>query len=559
MVKSRLKQFIRSPIFLITTITIIFVLFLLEKQFFIGVPYYDVFVYLNNSLLYAGIPVGNISVIYLSPLMPFLTSLVFRMELVSAKVLFLLDGGLFVLGAVFLYLLLKERFNTPASFAGVLIYLSYPLTMAWAVSGGIDFPGVTFSIITIYVLVKGINNESSLLYFFFLFFILAFLTRYTSIILIFPVILFLLINQNRAENIKKISVGIFAGLAVITPFLLYIIYKLGNLNPFLNIFTSTLLGSGATVNDLGYNPLKLYFLNNLLNYISISPLTGIYGILQSPSRGDPSLLSYLIGVMVFVGLALYIYPGLKNTIKKCNKSRKTGIKILILLVLLILGVYSFFNSSYLVAELLLLANLYTLYHFVTDESRNQKLDLLFLSWFAAFFIFHSIIPLKEDRYFITMLPAFTYFIVLGLNTLLDKLNHKFQDKTTSRNKNIRTVFILGIGFLMLFYSTAALMGHVNQEGYGFYIQSACDWLEEYDPYYQDKVIYSNYDPAATWCLKKEVKFGVPRLYTDLGSFSNYLKGGGANYYIDAYSTSPPIPGYHIIFSRETVTIYQRDP
>jgi 4-amino-4-deoxy-L-arabinose transferase-like glycosyltransferase len=558
MFKNRWTRFLSSPIFLIAVITTILTLFLLEKQFFIGVPYYDVYVYLNNSLLYAGISVGNLSVIYLSPLMPFLTSLVFRTGYISADILFLLDGFIFILGAVFLYLLLKVRFNTPASFAGVLIYLSYPLTMAWAVSGGIDFPGVSLSILAIYILVKGINHDSKLIYLVFPLFILAFLARYTSVLLIFPVVLFLLINQNRARNIKKIGIGVVAGLAVIIPFLLYIIYKLGNLYPIINIFTSTLLGSGATVNDLSYNPLKLYFLNNLLNYISVGPLTGIYGIIQSPSRGDPTILSYLIGVLVVVGLFMFVYPGIKNRLKISKISRITTLKMLILLILLIIGVYSFFNSSYLVAELIFLAILYTLYHLVKNDNRNQKIDLLFLSWFGAFFIFHSIMPIKEDRYFITMLPSLTYFIILGLNTFIDKLIIKFKNKTKFNNENIKTAFLLGIGFLLLSYSTATLIGHVSQEGYGFYIQHGCEWLKEYDPQYQDKVIYSNYDPAATWYLKKEVKFGVPRLYVDLEAFSNYLKGGRADYYIDAYSTSPPIPGYHIIFSRETVTIYQKN-
>jgi hypothetical protein len=330
------------------------------------------------------------------------------------------------------------------------------------------------------------------------------------------------------------------------------------LYPIINIFTSTLLGSGATVNDLSYNPLKLYFLNNLLNYISVGPLTGIYGIIQSPSRGDPTILSYLIGVLVVVGLFMFVYPGIKNRLKISKISRITTLKMQILLILLIIGVYSFFNSSYLVAELIFLAILYTLYHLVKNDNRNQKLDLLFLSWFGAFFIFHSIMPIKEDRYFITMLPSLTYFIILSLNTFIDKLIIKFKNKTKFNNENIKTAFLLGIGFLLLSYSTATLIGHVSQEGYGFYIQHGCEWLKEYDPQYQDKVIYSNYDPAATWYLKKEVKFGVPRLYVDLEAFSNYLKGGRADYYIDAYSTSPPIPGYHIIFSRETVTIYQKN-
>ncbi|HTX60851.1 MAG TPA: glycosyltransferase family 39 protein [Methanobacterium sp.] len=552
MLLNRWVNAFRNPLFLVAVISTIFTLFLLEKQLFIGVPYYDVFVYLNNALIYAGIPVGNLSVIYLSPLMPFLSSLVFRTGFISEGVLFLLDGVLFIIGAVGLYLLFKERFNTPASFAGVLIYLSYPLTMVWSVSGGIDFPGVSLSLLVIYVLVLGVNKDSKLLYLVFPLFVLAFLAKYTSAILIFPLLFYLLINGNSQRNVKNIMMGVLAGLAVLTPFLFYVLYELGNLYSFLNIFTSTLFGSGATVNDLGYNPVKLYFLNNLLNYISVGPLTGIYGIIQSPSRGYPSILSYLIAFLVTIGLVLYICPGLKNKLKISSISRATLLKVLLLLVFVVSGVYSFFSDSYIVAELIFMAVLYLTYNLLGDEGKNFKLDLLFLSWLGAFFIFHSIIPVKEDRYFITMLPALTYFIILGLNSFIDKLGPKL------KNGRVKTIFLVGIGLLFLSFSSATLIGHVTQEGYGFYVQSACNWLKEDDPHYLDKVIYSNYDPAATWALKKEVKFGVPRLYVNLDAFSDYLKGNGADYYIDAYSTNPFIPGYHIIFSNETVTIYQND-
>lgn len=94
---NRLSLIFKNPLFLLTVITIGITIYLLVKQFAIGVPYYDVFVYLNNALIFAGIPVGNVSVIYLSPLMPFLTSLFFRVGYISANVIFILDAVIFIL------------------------------------------------------------------------------------------------------------------------------------------------------------------------------------------------------------------------------------------------------------------------------------------------------------------------------------------------------------------------------------------------------------------------------------------------------------------------------
>ncbi|OPY25094.1 MAG: hypothetical protein A4E27_01050 [Methanobacterium sp. PtaU1.Bin242] len=552
----RLTKILKNPFFMLTFITTVITFYLLEKQMFIGVPYYDVFVYLNNALIFAGIPVGNMSVIYLSPLMPLLTSLVFRAGYISENVIFIMDGFIFVFGIIGLYLLFKERFNEIQSFTGCLIFLSFPLIFAWAVSGGIDVPGVSFSIWTIYMLVLGVKKDKKFLYLVFPLFMVAFLTRYTSVILIFPIILYLLLNKDLIQNMKRIGMGLLAGLVVVSPFLVYVYNKLGNMNPFLNIFTSTLLGSGATVNDLGYNPVKLFFLNNILNYISTSPLQGIYGYIQSPHRGYPSILSYIIAIIASIGLGIYLYQIYQAKIGKFKVSHrnKTILHLTIIILLTFLGIWSFFTSSYLVTELIFLGFLYAGYRFFIDTPvKNIRIDFLFLSWFIAFFIFHSIIPLKEDRYFITMSPALAYFIILGLSTFIEKFKYKI------KNQHMKTYgMYLTVGLLLLSYTTAEYAGHVTQEGYGFYIGLTCDWLKEYDPHYQDKVIYSNYDPAVTWYLKKNVKFGVPRLYVNSEAFSNYLKAGKADYYVDAYSTSPPIPGYHIIKNIETVSVYERD-
>ena len=140
----------KNTLFKLTVVTIIITLYLLIDQVYVGVPYYDVFVYLNNALIYAGIPVGNLSVIYLPPLMPFLTSLFFRLGLISSNIIFIIDGVIFVFGVIGLYLLLRERFNEIQSSIGCLIFISFPLIYSWAVSGGIDVPEISFSIWVIY-------------------------------------------------------------------------------------------------------------------------------------------------------------------------------------------------------------------------------------------------------------------------------------------------------------------------------------------------------------------------------------------------------------------------
>lgn len=549
-------KFYKHPIFKLTLITSLIVIYLLIRQILIGISYYDVFVYLNNALIFAGIPIGNMSVIYLSPLIPFLTSLIFRAGYISANAIFILSGIIFIIGVIGLYLLFKERFNETQSLTGCLIFISFPLVYSWAVSGGIDIPGVAFSIWVIYALVMGVNKNSKFLYLVFPIFMVAFLARYTSVILLFPMFLYLLMNDNFVGNIKKISVGVLAGIAIVIPFFAYIYEKLGNFDSLINIFTSTLIGSASSVNDLSYNPDRLYFLIHIPNYISVGPLLGSYSQLVNPSYGSPSIIAYTTIILVLIGLTIYISQILRTEKNQINYSSKKNYEyLIIMLIIFAAGVFSFFTNSYLVTELIVLCALFIGYNYLKNSAdMNIRFDFLFLSWFVAFFIFHSIIPLKVDRYFITMSPALAYFIILGLSVLIEKYKKKF------KHEKLRSwgLYVI-VGIIFISGTTIVHVGHTPLHGYGYYMQGASDWLINYDPGYDDKTIYSDYDPALTWYLKKKVIFGVPRLYVNSLAFSNYLNENNAYYYIDALSkTKPNIPGYHILKYINGVAIYQKN-
>jgi len=533
---------------------------LIIDQVYLGVPYYDVFVYLNNGLIYAGIPVGNISVIYLPPLMPFLASLLFRLGYMSVHTLFILDGIIFILGVVGLYLLFRLRFTEIQSTMGCLIFLSFPLIYSWAVSGGIDVPGIALSIWVIYFLVMGVKKNSNYLYLVFPMFIAALLVRYTDLILIFPILLYLLINNNDNifGNFKKVGAGFLASLLLIIPFLLYFYMKLGNLSALTNLLTSSIFGSGSAANDLAYNPDRLYYLSHILNYISVGPILGGYGQLLNPSTGFPSILSYITIAVLIIGLSLYLYQillkGKMDGVYHSNR-KYTYYCLVMLILLLPVGVYTFFMASFIVTEFIILFAIFFGYELLKDiKYEYLDIDFLILSWFAAFFIFHSVLLLKVDRYFITMIPALTYFIILAFSVIIEKYKYNFKQ---IKLRSWGLYFIIGLIFISS--SIAVHTGHSFIHGSGYTIQGTCNWIEKYDPNYRNEIIYSDYDPAYTWGLKKEVIIGVPRLYVSTLAFSYYLTSNNADYYIDSFSEPKlNIPGYHIIKNISTTSVYQRN-
>jgi hypothetical protein len=547
-------------------ITVVLIAYLLTIQIRIGVPYWDVFNYLNNALFFAGMNGGGVTT-YLPPLIPFLTSLIFRMGYVSIDSIFVVTGLVSIIGVVGLYLLLKERFNAIQSFTGSIIFISLPVVISWVVSGGIDIPGVVFSIWTIYFMIVGLKRDSRFLYFVLPLFIISFLARFTAGLIILPVFLYFLMNLNdfkQIEDKKKIVTGIIIELGVLGALTLIFFVKLGATGSIYNLLFSIVTSSSGGTTDVAYNPNILYYLQNLLNYISVGPLMGTYQQIMNPSQGNPTILSYIIGFIVLIGLSSYIGKGITSRFKKTDESSinfNNMVKITIMIVLIISLIISFYYSSFIFCEILLFALLYISYRFLnnrTDQHHPPKLsfDFMFLAWFGSYLIFHGILPFKVDRYFITMAPALVYFIILGFSEFMNLIEPRIK---SVKHTNFRTgVVYLIIALIFLSSATATYVGHTPKKTFTVDIGYSSDWIKEYDHDYQNKIISSDYPNAVSWHLKKEILGGFPRFFNNQDDFAEFLQKNGVDYYIDSTSTPhPDLKGYHIIKSFGVVAIYER--
>ena len=537
----------------------------------IGVPYWDVFNYLNTATYFASMGAKGVSdFIYLPPLIPFLTSLIFRIGYVSINAIFIVSAALSLLGVVGFYLLLKQRFNPIQSFTASLIFISLPVIMSWTTSGNIDIPGVFFSIWTIYFLVIGIKENPKFLYLILPFIISAFLARYTAGLIIIPMLLYCLINLDlikQIKNIKKIILWIAAEFTVLFTISMIFLVKLGILSSIYTLIIGVATSSSTGVGDVAYNPNLLYYLENLLNYISISPISGTYQQILNPSQATPSILAYFTALIVVLGLLFYVYQFLsskvgrknenKSEIKKSVNNIPNFMKITIITCLIIACAASFYYKSFILSEIILLLTLYISYKFLTTgmvkHTHELRLDFMFLSWFCAYLIFQGILPMKVDRYFITMAPAFVYFIILGFSGFMRIIEPKI------KSNNIKSwgIYII-LALVFLSSATATYMGHTPKKTFTMEIGESCEWIIENDPNYQDKVISSDYPNAVSWYLKKEILGGYPRLFNSPDEFADYLQINGVDYYIDSISNPhPDLKGYRIIKSFGVVVIYQR--
>ncbi len=548
----KLRELTGQYSFWLVLLTLTVTFYVLSVQVRIGVPYWDVFNYLNNALYFAGLEGAGAGTISLSPLLPFLTSLFFRVGLVSSSVIMTLDALIFLVGVIGLFYLFKTRFSELVSFAGGVFYLSLAVLFPWTASGGIDVPAVSISIWAVYFLVKGTSDRPRLLYLVAPTLVLAVLTRYTAGLVVAPLFLYYLLKDRHRKNLQGLSMGLLVTLILASPLLWYFYTRMGSLDVIWNLLVSTATTSPAAADDVAYNPNLWFYLENLPNYISLAPFQGTYPVILNPSRGYPSPLAYLALLLGGSGLLVYLHRTLKSSATGLTFSRALFIKSLTFLVLLSTLLLTFNHTSYLVSVGLVLALCYLAGTSLrANKQEYLALDLLFLSWFLSYLIFHSLLPIKVDRYFITMAPALVYFLILGWSELLATLS------TWKPGLNSRWIY-LALALVLLGSTTITYAGHTPQKVFVVYLEDAGNWITQQDPQYRDQVLASDYSSALSWYLKKDVKGAFPRLYRTPQDFAGYLQSQDVDYYVDSLSNpKPDLPGYQVVANFRMVTIYRR--
>jgi 4-amino-4-deoxy-L-arabinose transferase-like glycosyltransferase len=447
-------------------------------------PAYDTYDLLANAAQFAGKGIGY-SDLLRPPLLPFLTSIYFMFDGLDMSAILAIDGLLHIFGCVGLYLLLKERFSPLISFIGGLLYATSPLILVNAAVGYNDVPSISLGIWVLYLTYLGVNRNSRFFYIVFPLAMLAFLTKYNMALLIFPIFFYILISWNQIKRPKDIMGGMFLGGMVLVPVLLFFSMKFGNpILPFMSFFGTS--GGQSTSIHFAYNPDSLYFVKRLPLYMGKNAILIIFSI--------------------FLSLLFYAYKKMDNIrafsldtlIKNGNRT-----KLIIILVLTTILIATFGKLHYIWSEVILFAILYLMHQVSSEWGWDCNLDLLFLSWFATFFIFHSAYVTKDHRYFVYMIPPIIYFLVRGLSFSMEMFRYNFKNKnlTLYAFSAILVILMILFTFSQFNYIEKTNMGNklFNEE-----VRDASNWLKNYDPDYKSKVIYADYWAMFAWHLKMDV-------------------------------------------------------
>ena len=339
--KEHKKDLIAISSLLAIVIAITFILLNTDGK--AGVYYVrDVFFYLNNALFYAGYDIGLTSTQGLSPLIPMITSIFFRMGFISDFTIIAISSSFYIFAALGMYFLLRLRFNEVLSFSGSMILVTFPLVIVWVTKGMLDIPGMCMSIWAIYFTILSFRKNTKFLYVAFPLIMLGFFTRYTVLLMVPVMLIQFLMVDNPIDyiktNIKDIIVGVGAGALVFAAFVG--IYSYLNIGLFF-------VSQGSDITNSTYNALVtpnnvLYYINNIPIYLgtksfipySLKPGT----FLNTPIRwigGRPSIISNILIAILIIGIILYLIKLFSRKNREIFKKENKILKLAIFIIALI--------------------------------------------------------------------------------------------------------------------------------------------------------------------------------------------------------------------------------
>lgn len=528
---------------ILSVLMIIYTGILLYSQSIRSISYWDIFVYLQNAMLFSGNNIG--SQLSVPPVLSLLTSVPFKLGFISETSLFVVSGILFIFLIIGMYLLFNERFDCEISLLASLIFSMLSLIVTWALTGATDVPALSFGVWALLFTIWGLNKDFKYYYPAFLFFILAFFTRFTEGFILIVMGYYLLINFEKFK--KQLTVK------NILPFVVYVLIigliicgvylSFQGTIPFISQFLEVSSSSQVSSVNVGYELNPYYYLQNLPEYLTSFNASGSYFVSLSTSDNSPTPLSYAFILLVVIYLLKFLSKLVNYDI--CEVDNK-NIKIAAIILLSIFTIISYTHLSYMITELLFIVILLLYYRWLPDK--DNQMDYLMLLWIGIYIIMHSYHPVKVDRYIIPILIPLTYFVTTSIQFIL-------------KDKKKVLIALLIILILMIPVNASYLSSITHENQHTHEEKVAAEWLGQYDPNYKSYNISSDRGVVFSWYLKKYVYTTIPRvLEANNESLIDKLNSIEAKYYIDSTSNTTKIAGYQCIYdnNKDTrVKIYER--
>lgn len=508
----------------------------------VGVVRPDTIMYLRNSLVYAGIPTDYLHIagyMYLSPVICFLTSLIFRLGMVSRTAIFIVCGAFSIIGNVGIYILLRQRFSQPLCLIGVMLYSSfYAVASNWA-NGMVDVPAVAISVWVILFMMLAVDKNPKFYLLALPLFVIAIFTKYSTLFLLPLMVLYYLTNHDvfgfiddlfadRAQFISRtkefLSSDEFKYLAIssIIAIILLVIF----IKCILNFGSSLFFVSQANESLGGFQSQTQYRFYNLdtLFYVKYY-LTDLFS-----SGSIFSYLSYVIFSIIGVAILsklIGIFTNL-DEFKSRLMSHKPQFKTKYFKALLIIGAiicfgimiwgYRLNNHMFISTPLMVILVIMCSFFNAGGIDRSRySLNMLIIAWFLVYFIFFSLMAIKPGgRYILTTFVPFVFIFIYAADYVLRTIQNGFENPNEDKPRHFemgKNRISTALKILSII-SVVVLLAHavtVEYDGFQFNdydVENVSLFLADYDQNYQKTDIgtFKSYIAFyASFYLKKDIK------------------------------------------------------
>ena len=465
---------------ILTIFSILITYALINFNQVLGIYCSDVFIYLSNSLVFAGYQ-SSVLYLYLSPVICILTAILFKLGFLSEASLYLITGIFCIFANMGIYMLLKNKFSSLLSLCGAFLFGSFSLTLLWWANGTLDVPAVALSIWTIIFTILAVDKDSKYYMLSIPFFVLAVFTRYTALFLLPLILLYylskhdfftnldLLIMNRQEFSIKLKSYikseefrNILKSCAI--AFVLLIIFSAtilayGSNLSFLTQSSTFASGSKGEVIDNAYTTDTFFYLHDFPNFL-FSDYVSFDNVIPVLNGSSP-MSFFLIGLFA-IGIFLFGYKLIN--VKGKGKSKHNYLVGILFIALLVISILCFKINSIITITIILidLVMLFAFFKKIGIDREIYSMDVLMLAWLLVYFIFFTFLNIKVNRYIITAFPAFIYFVIYALSEILD-LSNKFELFEFKKQNILKIIPIILIVFCIFSAFTFTSTVHYNED------------------------------------------------------------------------------------------------
>lgn len=216
----------------------------------------------------------------------------------------------------------------------------------------------------------------------------------------------------------------------------------------------------------------------------------------------PSVIAYVLVLILIAGLVLYV----KNIFANHELMGENKIKLAVFIIAFAVFILTFLKISIIISIIILSISLIALYRMRNNPNIDDAgFDFIMFYWFAVNFIFITYYHIKVDRYFMPILPAVAYFIILSLTLVFDRFK---------AGKNLRAIVPVALVCAILLCSAAFAMSNTphtydNQVHPNFFTaaseeKAVGEWLMQHDPDYMNRTIWADRGGDMSFILRMHV-------------------------------------------------------